>query len=69
MKTIIIPDGILHLAESKAMCPHCDRKIPFEEIEEKWIKQDKHFIRMKCKCEKFIGATIDLRGDFRAFKL
>ena len=69
MKTVIIPDGILHIAESKAICPHCDMKIPFEEIEEKWIKQDNHFMRMKCKCKKFIGIAMEMNGDFIAFNL
>lgn len=69
MKTIIIPDGILHLPESKAVCPHCEMKIPFDEIDDKWIKQDNHFMRMKCKCKKFIGVTMDMRGDFIAFDL
>lgn len=68
-KTVIIPDGILTLAESKAECPECERKIPFEEIEAKWMKQDNHVMRMKCKCRRFIGITQDMRGDFIAFSL
>ena len=68
-KTVIIPNGILTLAESKAECPKCERQIPFDEIEEKWIKQDNHYMRMKCKCKRFIGITTDMRGDFIAFSL
>lgn len=68
-KTIIIPDGILTLSESKAECPECERQIPFDEIEPKWMKQDNHYIRMKCKCKRFIGITTDMRGDFIAFSL
>jgi len=69
MKTIRIPNGIMHLAESKAICPYCERQIPFEEIENKFMKQDKFYIRMKCECKRFIGITQDMRGDFIAYKL
>lgn len=68
-KKIIIPNGILTLPESKAKCPECEREIPFEEIEQKWMKQTKHFMSMKCKCNRFIGITMDILGDFVAFKL
>jgi len=68
-KKVIIPNGILTLAESKAECPECDRQIPFDEIENKWVKQKKHIMRMKCKCKRFIGITTDMRGDFIAFSL
>lgn len=69
MKTVIIPNGIIHLSESKAICPECERKIPFEEIEEKFMKQDKHDIRIKCKCKRFIGITQNIRGDYVAYDL
>ena len=69
MKTIRIPNGIMTLAESKAECPHCERKIPIDEIEEKWIKQGNHYMRMKCKCKRFIGITSNIMGDFVAYKL
>ncbi len=68
-KTIIIPNGILTLSESKAECPECERQIPFDEIEPKWMKRDNHYMRMKCKCKRFIGITTDMRGDFIAFSL
>ena len=69
MKAIRIPNGVIHLAESKARCPYCERIIPFDEIEPKWIKQDKTCIRMKCKCKRFVGITQDIRGDFVAYEL
>ena len=69
MKTIIIPNGIMRLAESKATCPKCERQIPFDEIEDKFMKQDKYYIRMKCQCKHFIGITQDIRGDFVAYEL
>jgi hypothetical protein len=67
--TIKIDNGIITLNESKAVCPYCDRSIPFDEIEEKYMRQDKHYIRMKCKCRRYIGITTDIRGDFRAYEL
>lgn len=69
MESVLIPKGILHLAESKAICPHCTRRIPIDEIEEKFFKQDKHYIRMKCKCKRFIGITSTMMGDFVAYSL
>jgi len=69
MKAVVIPNGIMHLAESKAICPYCEREIPFDEIEKKFMNQDKHYFRMKCKCKRFIGIAQDFRGDFVAFEL
>jgi hypothetical protein len=69
MKAIKIPNGIIHLAESNAKCPYCGRQIPFNEIENKFMKQKKHYMRMKCKCKRFIGITQDIRGDFVAYDL
>lgn len=69
MKAIRIPNGIVHIAESKAICPKCERKIPFDEIEKKWIKNPRTVIRFKDKCKRFIGITQDIRGDFIAFEL
>ena len=69
MKTVIILNGIMHLVESKAICPKCERKIPLGEIEDEFIKQDKLSIRIKCKCKQFIGITQDIRGDFIAYEL
>ena len=69
MKTIAIPNGILTISESKAKCPHCERVIPIEEIEDKWLKQKKHFMRMKCKCKRFVGITANFMGDFVAYEL
>jgi hypothetical protein len=68
-KTIRVPKGIITLIESKAECPHCERHIPFDEIEPKWEKSKKGFIMMKCKCKRFIGITCDMRGDFVAYDL
>ena len=69
MKTINISNGIIHLAESKTQCPHCERMIPFDEIEDKFFKQKRHYIKFKCKCKRKIGITTDIRGDYRAFEL
>lgn len=68
-KIVKVPNGVLTLAESKAECPHCKTHIPFDEIETKWRKCRKHYMRMKCRCAKFIGITSDIKGDFIAYKL
>lgn len=69
MKTIQILAGTITLSESKAICPHCERHIPFEEIENKYMKADKDPIKMKCKCGKFIWVGMTWMGDFYAFEL
>lgn len=69
-KMIAIPGGILTLSVSKANCPHCQKHIPFEDIEDKYMKQDKTYIRMKCNgCKRFIGISTDMMGDYLAFDL
>jgi hypothetical protein len=68
-KVVRMPDGWVTLCESKAQCPHCKRNIPFDEIDEKFMKQSNHTIRFKCKCKRFIGITQDIKGDFVAYKL
>jgi len=69
MKTLKIRDGVIRFAESKAICPKCTARIPFDKIEQKWIKQDNHYIRMKCVCKRYIAIATDMRGDFIAFDL
>ena len=69
MKTIRIPNGIMHLIESKAICPYCEHKISLQDFDDRWMKQPKHYMRIKCKCKRFIGITQDMRGDFVAYKL
>lgn len=66
-KVIRIPDGLMTLAESKAVCPHCEKKIEFEAIEKKWMRQRKHWMKFKCNCKKLIGIAQDMRGDYIAF--
>jgi len=68
-KTKLIGKAIVSLVESKATCPECERQILFDEIEDKWIKQDKHYIQIKCKCSRFIGITTTFKGDFVAYSL
>lgn len=58
----------LSIPESKAICPHCGEIIPFDSIEEKWIKQPHTCMRMKCNCgNKFVNITVDIKGDFVAY--
>jgi len=69
MITVAIPNGLVHLAESKAICPNCKREIPFDDIESKFMKQNNFTIKMKCTCGEIIGVSQDFRGDYIAFKL
>jgi hypothetical protein len=68
-KTFRVPNGLITFVESKAECPYCERKIPFSEIEPKWVKQESPYLRMKCKCKRFIGITCDIMGDFVSYEL
>lgn len=69
MKAIAIPNGILHISESKAECPYCTYKFEFEDFEKQWMKSNSSIIRKKCKCKRFVGVTQTIRGDFVAFEL
>ena len=70
MKAIKVPNGIVHLSESKAYCPHCTRLAEIDELEEKYYKSNKGHIKHKCKgCKRFIGITVDIKGDFRSYEL
>jgi len=69
MKIIPIHNGTLTLVESKAYCPHCKAHLSFEQIEKRFARQDKSYIRMKCGCGKFIGVTSNIMGDFVAYDI
>ena len=69
MITIKIPIGFMKLVQSNAICPHCNYKFSFDEIDEKFSKQNNSYIIIKCKCKKYIGITIDIQGDFVAYNL
>ena len=71
-RAIIIPNGIICLYDtSDVECPMCERQIPYEEIEEKWMKAKNNngYIRIKDKCKRFIGIAMDFKGKFHAFDL
>lgn len=65
MQAIKVPGGIMHIAESHCVCKHCNRKISFSEIDEKW--KDKDTIRLKCTCNKYNNITTDMHGDFISY--
>jgi hypothetical protein len=69
MKSIQIRNGVIHIPESNAVCPHCKVEITFDQIELKWIKCLRNYMTMKHNCGKVIGITQDIIGDFVAFKL
>ena len=66
---IHIPGGILHLAESKAICPHCEHKFPISVLEPLLEKSRTGFFRKKCVCGRFVGITTDYHGYFVAYDL
>jgi len=68
-KSIYIQSGILTLAESKVICPHCKRSIPFDEIESKYNKTDKAYMKFKCKCKGVMIITMNILGDFVTVEL
>ncbi len=67
MTTIHIPNGILHIAESKALCPACKAPQPIEALEPKWLKAKGFSMRHKCTCGKFMHITCNYKGDFVAY--
>lgn len=71
-RAIGVPNGIICLADTRDVkCPKCGRGIPYEEIEEKWMKAKNNngFIRIKDKCKRFIGITMNYKGAFVAYEL
>jgi hypothetical protein len=71
-RAIRIPNGIICLVDtSDVECPKCGRQIPWEEIEEKWVKAKNNngFIRIKDKCQRFIGIAMSMTGKFHAYDL
>lgn len=71
MKTIPIKNGFLSLAESKAVCPKCYAKVPFETLEDKWHKApNRHIMYHTCPspCNYKMGIAVDLKGDFVSFQ-
>lgn len=70
MKAIKVPNGIIHIAESKANCPHCNRHIDVDECNERIQKSKNGFTRLKCKgCKRFMGLTCNIMGDFVSYEL
>jgi hypothetical protein len=70
MKTIQVPNGIIHICESKVECPHCTRPMPIDEFEDAMWKSKQPYIRKKCVgCKRFFGIAQKMNGDFIGFEL
>jgi hypothetical protein len=70
MKALRIPNGIIHISESVANCPHCTRHVCIDEVDEKLYKSKNGYIRHKCKgCKRFIGITSNYMGDIVGYEL
>lgn len=67
MKTIHVPCGVLHISESKAICPICKAPQAIEVLDLKWSKSNNFSMRHKCKCGTWMHITINYIGDFVAY--
>lgn len=68
-KSVVIPGGVLHMAESNAICPHCEHIFTVDILEPLFQKCKTYWFRKKCVCGRFVGITTDLKGDFVAYDL
>lgn len=73
MTTIRVDNGTISVSSSNAKCPHCQRLISIEEVDDKLVKADsnnKGFIRHKCKgCARFMGVAMSYMGEVQSFEL
>lgn len=70
MKTIHAPGGILHVAESKAKCPHCGTAVKIGEVEARLQKVKRFFIRHTCReCKGKMDVYYTFTGDIVAAAL
>jgi|LakMenE01Jun11ns_1017448.scaffolds.fasta_scaffold9958435_18 hypothetical protein len=62
--SILIPNGILSLAETDFKCPNCDKKYSEEFYYKVLEKSKKTYIYKKCLvCSAKMGISSDFRGD------
>jgi len=57
MVTIKTTNKQLSLFKSEVKCPFCKIKIPLKYFEKIFDKQDKSFIKYRCKCRYYFGIT------------
>lgn len=73
MTTIRVPNGTISISHSNARCPHCQRLISVDEVDDKLVKADnnnKGFIRYKCQgCARFMGVAMSYNGEVQSFNL
>lgn len=70
MKTIHIPGGILHVAESKARCPYCGAPVKIGEVDYGLQKVKRYFIRHVCReCKGKMDVGYGMTGDIVAANL
>lgn len=67
--SVTIPGGILHMADSRAKCPHCGKMLNAERMDKLLTKSKLHYTRMRCVCGVFVGITTDYKGDFVCYSL
>jgi RNase P subunit RPR2 len=70
MKTIHIPGGILHVAESKAKCPHCGTPVGIDDVDDRLQKAKRFYIRHTCReCKGKMDVMYDMMCDLVAHKV
>ena len=70
MKTIHVPGGILHMAESKARCPHCGMPLKIGEVDDRLQKSKRFYVRHTCReCGGKMDVYYTVAGDIVAAQL
>ena len=72
MKTVIIPNGFLHINESKADCPYCGEHVDIGPIGLAFSKTKRNYITWHCNnksCGNLFGITANYKGDYVSYKL
>jgi len=72
MKTVIIPNGFLHINESNANCPYCGEHVPIGVIDLAFSKTKRNYLKWHCSnknCGNLFGITSDYKGDYVSYNL
>lgn len=70
MKTIHVPGGILHMAESKAICTNCGTQVKISEVDDRLQKSKRFYVRHTCReCGGKMDVYYTFAGDILAAPL
>lgn len=63
-QTILIPSGIITIADVDFKCPKCECPHSEDDYYQRMIKSGYGLIYKKCKgCKTMLGITTDIKGD------